>query len=280
MLAAWPEDYNRVRPHSSLANRTLEEFRRTIRVDRGTECVLCDLDLWTYANGVILDFLRSGKPTDNSFIEPFNGQRRAECLRHDGESAPSHAIAVSWSLMRQVGRASLGPSSKTIYAAGTEAAYHPFRQLRGSETNGDPLCPRCRFSGVGLVATRRKFKCKACPHQFSMTSSGTISTSHKLAFIGLRGAIALVPNADAAKGVSALQLERTIVVLHQTAVVLLHKPPEAMLAETEGLILSGTVQVDGAVVSGHVPSMNRTRDSTQMSDTRGRPTCQRSDPAQ
>ncbi len=28
MLADWREDYNRVRPHSSLANRTPEEFRR------------------------------------------------------------------------------------------------------------------------------------------------------------------------------------------------------------------------------------------------------------
>ena len=27
LLAAWREDYNRVRPHSALANRTPEEFR-------------------------------------------------------------------------------------------------------------------------------------------------------------------------------------------------------------------------------------------------------------
>ena len=27
MLAAWRDDYNRVRPHSALANRTPEEFR-------------------------------------------------------------------------------------------------------------------------------------------------------------------------------------------------------------------------------------------------------------
>ena len=30
--------------------------------------------------GVILDFSRPGKPTDNSFIESFNGKFRAECL--------------------------------------------------------------------------------------------------------------------------------------------------------------------------------------------------------
>ncbi len=33
-----------------------------------------------YANIVILDFSRPGKPTDNAFIEAFNGRLRAECL--------------------------------------------------------------------------------------------------------------------------------------------------------------------------------------------------------
>ena len=30
--------------------------------------------------GVTLDFSRPGKPTDNAFIEAFNGKFRAECL--------------------------------------------------------------------------------------------------------------------------------------------------------------------------------------------------------
>lgn len=36
--------------------------------------------LWAYHNNVTLDFSRSGKPTDNAFIEAFNGRLRAECL--------------------------------------------------------------------------------------------------------------------------------------------------------------------------------------------------------
>jgi len=52
----------------------------TIRVDQGSEFVSRDLDLWAYQKGVILDFSRPGKPTDNSFIESFNGKFRAECL--------------------------------------------------------------------------------------------------------------------------------------------------------------------------------------------------------
>jgi putative transposase len=51
-----------------------------IRFDQGTEFVSRDLDLWADAKGVTLDFSRPGKPTDNAFIEAFNGRLRAECM--------------------------------------------------------------------------------------------------------------------------------------------------------------------------------------------------------
>ncbi len=53
---------------------------KQIRVDNGPEFVSKDLDLWVYLNGVELDFSRPGKPTDNAFVESFNGKFRAECL--------------------------------------------------------------------------------------------------------------------------------------------------------------------------------------------------------
>jgi putative transposase len=53
---------------------------RAIRVDQGTDFVSRYLDLWAYQHGVTLDFSRPGKPTDNAFIEAFNGRFRAECL--------------------------------------------------------------------------------------------------------------------------------------------------------------------------------------------------------
>ena len=56
------------------------DFPKAIRVDQGTEFVSRDLDLWAYQRGVTLDFSRPGKPTDNAFIETFNGKFRAECL--------------------------------------------------------------------------------------------------------------------------------------------------------------------------------------------------------
>jgi putative transposase len=47
--------------------------------------ILADLttawgDPWAYQNGVRMAFSRQGKPTDNAFVESFNGTFRAECL--------------------------------------------------------------------------------------------------------------------------------------------------------------------------------------------------------
>ena len=55
-------------------------YPKIIRVDQGSEFISRDLDLWAYAKGVTLDFSRPGKPTDNAYIEAFNGRFRAECL--------------------------------------------------------------------------------------------------------------------------------------------------------------------------------------------------------
>lgn len=53
---------------------------QSIRVDNGPEFISRSLDLWAYWNNVTLEFSRPGKPTDNPFIESFNGTLREECL--------------------------------------------------------------------------------------------------------------------------------------------------------------------------------------------------------
>lgn len=144
-------------------------------------------------------------------------------------------------------------SLRSIYADGEEAAYERFCQLRWPETNGAPVCPRCTGIEAYSIATRRKFKCKTCHHQFSVTS-GTIFASRKLDFVDLLGAIALIANA--AKGLSALQLARCIDVSYKTAFVLAHKLREALSGETRDLMLAETVEIDGAYVGGHVREKN------------------------
>jgi putative transposase len=62
-------------------SRTSNQFNCGRRgVDNGPEFVSKELDLWAYMKGVTLDFSRPGKPTDNAFIESFNGKFSAECL--------------------------------------------------------------------------------------------------------------------------------------------------------------------------------------------------------
>ena len=51
-----------------------------ITVDNGPEFISKALDAWAYANRVKLNFIQPGKPTQNSYIESFNGKFRDECL--------------------------------------------------------------------------------------------------------------------------------------------------------------------------------------------------------
>ncbi len=103
-------------------------FPKTIRVDNGPEFVSRDLDLWVYQHDVTLDFSRPGEPTDNAFIESFNGKFRAECLnahwfmglddargkcetwrRHYNEERPHSAIGHKCPLELMIGSAEIGP---------------------------------------------------------------------------------------------------------------------------------------------------------------------------
>ena len=53
---------------------------KRIKVDNGSEFISKALDKWAYDHRVALDFSRPGKPTDNAYIESFNGSLRDECL--------------------------------------------------------------------------------------------------------------------------------------------------------------------------------------------------------
>lgn len=144
-------------------------------------------------------------------------------------------------------------SLREIYQSGEDAAYATFCKLRWPKTDGSPQCPRCSGTKAYYLSTRRKFKCAACYHQFSVTS-GTIFSCRKLPFVDLLAAICLFVNA--AKGASALQLSRDLDVQYKTAFVLAHKLREALAAETAELKLSKTVEVDGAYFGGHVRPAN------------------------
>lgn len=51
-----------------------------IFVDNGSEFSGQMMDLWAYHHGVHIDFSRPATPTDNAYVESFNGSFRDECL--------------------------------------------------------------------------------------------------------------------------------------------------------------------------------------------------------
>jgi len=63
-------------------NRLVRQRRapKYLFADNGSEFTGHLVDLWAYHHGVRIDFSRPGKPTDNAYIETFNGSLRDECL--------------------------------------------------------------------------------------------------------------------------------------------------------------------------------------------------------
>lgn len=148
-------------------------------------------------------------------------------------------------------------SLKSVYQMGEDKAYELFCSLRWPETEGEAVCPRCGCCDAYDIPTRRKFQCKACGHQFSVTS-GTLFAGRKLAFVDLLAAIVLFVNG--AKGVSALQISRDLDCQYKTAYVLCQKLREAMAREHANRQLNGIVEIDGGYFGGHVRPENRSED--------------------
>ncbi|HFK4386141.1 TPA: integrase core domain-containing protein, partial [Klebsiella pneumoniae] len=71
-----------------------------IRTVQGPEFTCRALDQWAFEHGVELRLIQPGKPTQNGFIESFNGRFRDECLNEHWFSDIVHArkIINDWRL--------------------------------------------------------------------------------------------------------------------------------------------------------------------------------------
>jgi putative transposase len=67
---------------------------RAVRTDQGPEFTSRALDRWAYGCGVDLKLIAAGKPTQNAYIESFNGKFRDECLNDHYFNNLAHARAV------------------------------------------------------------------------------------------------------------------------------------------------------------------------------------------
>jgi putative transposase len=76
-----------------------------LRVDNGPEFISKEVDLWAYAHGVVLNFSRPGKSTDNAFIESFNSRLRQECLNEHrfflSEAELATFLIITWGRTRR-----------------------------------------------------------------------------------------------------------------------------------------------------------------------------------
>ncbi|WP_428531959.1 IS1595 family transposase [Rhodopila sp.] len=134
-----------------------------------------------------------------------------------------------------------------------DEAHARFEAIRFADNGGAAFCPYCECTKVYTYRARKLWKCAACGKQFTVTS-GTIFASRKLPIRDYLAAIAIFVNA--VKGISALQLGRDLDVQYKTAFVMAHKIREAIGADRHQIMLSGTVEIDGAYFGGKVKEKN------------------------
>ena len=69
-------------------------YPKAIRTDQGPEFTGKALDQWAYEHGVQLKLIQPGKPTQNAYVESFNGKFRDECLNEHWFQSLAHARAI------------------------------------------------------------------------------------------------------------------------------------------------------------------------------------------
>ena len=102
-----------------------------IAIDNGPEFISKALDAWAYRNGVQLEFSRPGKPTDNAFVESFNGRFRDECLHQHGFASleETRQTGEAWRIEDNTQRPHRALGQQT--PAACEAAWAPAQQASG-----------------------------------------------------------------------------------------------------------------------------------------------------
>ncbi len=107
-------------------------------------------------------------------------------------------------------------------------------------------CPHCQSDKISRIRKRFQYDCDSCRYQFSVTA-GTIFHDSHLPLPKWFAAVYLM--CESKKGMSALQLKRTLHTGYQTAWYLCHRIRAAMM-EVAPKPLGGTVEIDETYVGG------------------------------
>ena len=115
-------------------SKALRGVPKVVHGDNGSEFSSQAMDLWAYQNGVRMAFSLPVKPTDNAFVESFNGTFRAECWNAHWFASLTEAqrIVETWRLEYNESRPhrSLGDRTPSEFASQIAAS----RELTATET--------------------------------------------------------------------------------------------------------------------------------------------------
>lgn len=106
------------------------------------------------------------------------------------------------------------------------------------------ICPHCKDTRVSTLKDYGRFECVGCEYQFTVTA-GTIFHDSHLPLTKWFLAVLLL--AEAKKGMSAKQLQRTIGMGYKTAWYLCHRIRRAMAGADR---VNGTVEMDETYIGG------------------------------
>lgn len=107
-------------------------------------------------------------------------------------------------------------------------------------------CPRCKDRDLTWMEERKQYECKHCFYQFSVTAGTIFNDSHLPLTKWFMAVLLLV---EARKGMSAMQLKRTLGMSYKTAWYLFHRIRKAM-STAERVMLSGKVEMDEYYLGG------------------------------
>ena len=148
-----------------------------ITVDNGPEFISRAVDAWAYQRTITMDFIDPGKPTQNAFIESFNGKFRDECLDRHWFTSLDDAVATISAYRREYNaerpHSSLGNLTPIEFRI-----LHAQRTSPEVPTTPDPPSDAIRLGPSGARPTSKAGASSIPPAELDSAHQPLSSSSH------------------------------------------------------------------------------------------------------